>query len=457
MSLTSLSFIGIYFPLMLIAYYNPFFKDNIFRKIILVCASLGLYAFSEPMYILLLMFMILYNYGLVKIADKTGNKIFRIIAIVLDALILLTFKYINVFLSFGLIGDTISELAFPIGLSYFTFKAISYVADSSTEKEGNIIDVAIYISNFLTIVSGPLSTYADELSYIRNKRTLPESKSFYRGLERLTIGLGKKVIIADSLGNLVSTCFASAELSIVMAWAGAVGYTLQLFFDFSGYTDMAIGVGYLFGFDLPENFNYPYMAHSISDFWKRWHISLTKWFTKYIYFPLGGSRVKSSGRHIFNLFVVWLVTGIWHGSTMTFIIWALIYFVLQLIEKYSSWENTLKKLHIGHFYTLFIVILEWVIFRSSSMPSAWLYIKAMFGLGDHKFLGSGDLDTILVYTIPLLSGIIFSTNIGARLGCRMKHGTYTNIIYNIAITALFMLCIILIIAKGYSAPLYAGF
>lgn len=457
MSLTSLSFLGIYFPLLLIVYYNPIIKNNVFRKIILVGASLGLYAFSEPSYILLLMGMIACNYFLVKLSDKTNSKLFRVVAIVADVLVLLAFKYINAFLSFGIFNASVSSIAFPIGLSYFTFKTISYVIDSSDEKQGNILDVAIYISNFLTIVSGPLSTYKDELPSIRKRQPVGESNSVYRGLERLIIGLGKKVIIADSLSVLVTQCFASSELSVVMAWAGAIAYTLQLFFDFSGYTDMAIGVGYLFGFNLPENFNYPYMASSISDFWKRWHISLTKWFTKYIYFPLGGSRVKTTARHIFNLFVVWLVTGMWHGSTLTFLIWAMIYFILQLIEKYTKWADVLKKIHLGHVYTLLIVVIEWVIFRSSSVSTGFTYIKSMFFLNGNPAINPADFSTIVKYSIPFILGIAFSTNLGVKIKKLLTKNTALNSIYNFGLIALFIVCITVSIGKGYSAPLYAGF
>lgn len=455
MSLTSLSFLCIYFPLLLIAYYNPIFKNNTFRKILLLGASLGLYAFTEPIYILLLMGMILYNFGLVKISDKTGKYFYRIIAIVLDTLILLTFKYINLLLSFAFINNSTS-IIFPIGLSYFTFKAISYVADSREEKTGDFFDIAIYISNFLTIVSGPLSTYKDELQNIKQKNKV-DGDLFYKGLERLIIGLGKKVIIADSLSVLVTQCFSSAELSVVMSWAGAIGYTLQLFFDFSGYTDMAIGVGYLFGFNLPENFNYPYMASSISDFWKRWHISLTKWFTKYIYIPLGGSRVKTSARHIFNLFVVWFVTGMWHGSTLNFIIWAMIYFLLQLLEKYTKWSEWLNKIHVGHIYTLLVVIIEWVIFKSNSIAFAFSYIKSMFYLNGNTLLNVDEDITIFKYVIPLSLGVIFSTNIGIKLKMLLSKKTSTNFVYNLILIIIFAICILISISQGYSAPLYAGF
>lgn len=355
-----------------------------------------------------------------------------------------------------MLGESISQIVFPIGLSYFIFKAISYVVDSKEYKHGNIIDVALYIANFLTIVSGPLSTYADELPSIREKKKISWELA-YKGMERLMIGLAKKVIIADSLSVLVTRCFASSELSLVMAWVGAIGYTLQLFFDFSGYTDMAIGVGCLFGFNLPENFNCPYMATSISDFWKKWHISLTKWFTKYLYIPLGGSRVKTVGRHIFNLFVVWLATGMWHGSSMTFIVWAMIYFVFQMLEKYTNIATAINKIHLGHIYTMLIVIIEWVIFRSESVATGFAYIKSMFLLNGNAFVLSADLLIIVKYMIPLILGLVFSTDIGTRIKSVSEKNTILNGVYNLGLTALFVICLVISIGQGYSAPLYAGF
>lgn len=456
MSLTSLSFIGIYFPLMLMVYYNPFFKSNSFRKMFLLCASLGLYTFSEPSYTLLLVCIVLYNYCFVKLSDKTGSMIFRIIAIALDVLILLFFKYISIVLSFSVKDNSINDIVFPIGLSYLIFKAISYVVDSINVKEGNIFDVAIYITNFLTILSGPLSTYKDELPNIREKKNVSTDIVIYKGIERVIIGLGKKVIIADSLGVLVEQCFLSFDLSVLKAWAGAIAYTLQLFFDFSGYMDVTIGVGYLFGFTLPENFNYPYMATSISDFWKRWHISLTKWFTQYIYFPLGGSRVKKT-RHILNIFVVWFVSGIWHGFTMTFIIWAMIYFGLQLIEKYTKWLVFLRRNHLGHIYTLLIVVIEWVMFRAPTVSAGVFYIKSMFGLNQNAPVNAGDISSILKYIIPFVLGVTFSTNIGMKIKKITTKEHFANLVYNICLIALFVVCIIITIGKGYSAPLYAGF
>ena len=456
MSLTSISFIGVYFPLLLTAFYNPIFTKNQFQKFILLSASIGFYAFVEPFYVFLLIGIILMNYLLVKASDHSGRWFFRGLAIAFDAGILLFYKYINYFLSFGQLQTGFQSIAFPVGLSYYSFKSISYVVDSRYEKEGSLLDVALYISNFLTIVSGPLSMYEDELHAIRKKKTFSFDTA-YKGIEKIIIGLGKKVIIADNLGKLANCCFLSGELSVVMAWAGAIAFSLQLLFDFSGYTDMAVGTGSLFGFELPENFNYPYMATSISDFWKRWHISLTKWFTKYIYIPLGGSRVKSVSRHLFNLFAVWLVTGVWHGSSMTFIVWAMIYFVLQALEKYTSLKRLISKIHLGHIYTMLVVILEWVIFRSESLSAAFLYIRSMFACNGNALYSLDELNTIQRFLVPLILAAVFSTFFGLKLKAFFKKNNSRQFFYNTGLLIMFVVCIIMIISQGYSAPLYAEF
>ena len=455
MSLTSLSFLGVYFPILIILYYSPFFKGDTSRKILLLFASIGLYTFCEPIYSLLLIGLILANYFLVKMSDRMGNDLCRIIAIVLDVSVLLFFKYINSVLSVFSTHSGVTSIIVPIGLSYFTFKAISYVVDSRYEV-GDFLDVAVYISNFLTIVSGPLSKYQDELPMIQMKNET-QMEDFYNGVERLSRGLIKKVLIADSLRTLVDQAFGTSELTFVMAWAGAIAYTLQLYFDFSGYTDMAIGVGTMFGFSLPENFDYPYIATSISDFWKRWHISLTKWFTNYIYIPLGGSRVDSVYRHIFNMFVVWLVTGMWHGSHMTFIVWAFIYFVLLIVEKYTRWTDILERYHVGHVYTLLVVMLEWVIFRAESLGAAFSYIRTMFMVNGNSFATSYDLQSIAKYIIPLLLGVIFSMGVGAKIRDSIPYKKVLNVAYNGVLLALYLLCIVISISQGYTAPLYAGF
>lgn len=440
---------------MLAAYYNPIFKSNTFRKLILFCASIGLYSFCEPNYAVLLIGLIAANILFVKLSVFFHTKAFRVLAIAGDAGVLLFFKYINVFRP-DLLNDNASQFILPIGLSYFIFKCISYVVDSKDKKNGGIIDAAIYIANFLTIISGPLSTYSDELPFIREKKTA-SLESIYNGMERLIVGLAKKIILADSLNSLVMYCFGTSELSVVMAWTGAIAYTLQLYFDFSGYTDMVIGIGYLFGFQLPENFDSPYMAVSISDFWKRWHISLTKWFTKYIYYPLGGSRTNSAARHIFNLFVVWLVTGLWHGSNMTFLVWAMVYFVLQTLEKYTGIVKLVTRFHLGHLYTMLIVIIEWVIFKSKSVGAAWNYIKSMFFLNSCAFRLVDDFSMVAEYMIPLALGLLFASNIGKKAKSVIIKSSLLSGIYNLGLLSLFVISFFIIISQGISAPLYAGF
>lgn len=458
MSLTDLSFIGVYFPLLLLAYYNPVFRSNGFRKFILLFVSLGLYFICCPLrFDLMLCVLIAANFVLVRLSDRFGKRIFRKAAIGLDVSVLLFFKYIARLLGVFLGNGELTSLAAPIGLSYYVFKLISYAVDSETmEGSGSIIDLTIYAANFLTVVSGPLSTYEDELTYIQNKR--PTSvETAGRGFERIIIGLGKKTLIADSLGLLVKSCFAVPGQSVLMSWAGAVAYTLQIYFDFSGYTDIVLGAGSLFGFELPENFNYPYMARSVSEFWKRWHISLTKWLTKYVYIPLGGSRVNTKARHLFNLFAVWLVSGVWHGSRLTFLVWAAIYFVLQAIEKYTGLERVLDRCRLGHLYTMLVVITEWVIFRSQTLTDARAYLQGMFAFGRNVICAPGDLTMIGRYGVTFVLGILFATPIGEKIREASDRSAAVRCVYYLGLAAVLCICIAVSVSQGYSAPLYADF
>lgn len=461
MSLSTVSFMCIYFPILLVVYYNPFFKSRRFRNVILLLTSLGLYAFSEPVYIFLLLLSVLFNYYLVKIENKTNQYLWGYVAIVLDVSVLLFFKYVNQILYLGQRGDNIiSIIAFPIGLSYFTFREISYIAESRKDgryRSVGIVETALFISNFTTITAGPLGFYDSEIEQVMHRQE--NKREIYAGIQRCAVGLIKKVIIADSLRNLVNICFSLTNISIGMAWIGAIAYTLQIYFDFSGYTDMALGIGRTFGFSLLENFSMPYTARSVSEFWKRWHMSLTMWFTKYIYIPLGGSRVNSKVRHIFNLWCVWLCTGIWHGSNWTFILWGMIYFVVQTIEKYTHIEQKLNKVHLGHLYTMVIVILCWVIFRSDSVSDAFAYIKIMFGI---EYTGGGLIDRgeigiIKYYIIPIIFGILLSSSLVNKFNELKKANVMVNVIQYIGVFFLFVVTIVIMIGRGYTAPLYAGF
>jgi D-alanyl-lipoteichoic acid acyltransferase DltB (MBOAT superfamily) len=283
---------------------------------------------------------------------------------------------------------------------------------------------------------------------------------FCTGFYRFAVGLIKKVLIADQISLIVSSCFDCESLSVASAWIGAIAYTLQIYFDFSGCTDMAIGIGNIFGFNFTENFNYPYTAVSVSDFWKRWHISLTKWFTKYIYIPLGGNRVSKS-RHILNIAVVWLFTGIWHGANWTFIIWGMLYCVFLLLEKYTKLKSFVEshKL-IGHIYTMLVVVLLWVIFRAGSAADAIRFIGNMFGFGATSFCDNATKDLLMSSLIPLVIGAIFALPIKDKIyGISTKCEKAFKPIFTVIIIVLSILAICCCVSMGSneSVALYANF
>lgn len=459
MSLSTISFMGIYYPLLLIIYYNPINRTRIFKNSILLLASLGLYACAEPIYIFLLMASVLFNYYMAKADCKLKRRVIGNIAIIADVVLLIVFKYINPLISILRLGDDAFEaIAFPIGLSYFTFREISYVVESRKDEKyisTGLVETALFICNFMTITAGPLGFYDIEINDITGRT---ENKdNLFEGIYKCIIGLIKKVIVADSLKNLADACFSQGELSMVMAWIGAIAYTLEIYFDFSGYADMALGVGKTFGFKFMQNFDLPYTARSISEFWKKWHISLTKWFTRYIYIPLGGSKVASARRHIFNLWVVWMCTGIWHGSNWTFILWGMIYFTIQVIEKYTNIAEKINKVHLGHIYTMLVVVLCWVIFRSDNLFAAFKYIKAMFGVGSLGIVNIDDFEKAGYYIVPMAIGALFSSSFVYRFNSFRKSKAVINVFYYMFVFLLFVAALIIMIARGYTAPLYAGF
>lgn len=460
MSLSSLSFIGIYFPILFLIYYFPGLKKSRkYKNAVLLLTSLAFYAMAEPVYIFLLFGSVLINFGLVQLALSKRKKLPTVIAIILDIAVLVLFKYINqifivLFSTSG--GDGMHSISFPIGLSYFTFQEISYCVDSLKEKnplrQHDFWDFALFICDFTRIVSGPIGFSKNCIEEIQQRNESWEN--VFAGVERFSIGLIKKIIIADSLLPFVNICFGNNTHGVLIAWAGAIAYSLELYFDFSGYTDMAIGIGRIFGFHMNENFNFPYTAVSVSDFWKRWHMSLTKWFTQYLYIDfLGGSHV-SEKRHIFNLFVVWICTGLWHGSGFTFVVWGMIYFLLQALEKYTGFDKKLNSLYLGRFYTLIVVICCWVIFRSANLSSAFQYLGVMFGIGATHFIKVTELKTLLMYSIPLIAGIVFSLPEGEKLISKIEE---KKLLFNLSNLILFIVALIIVIGKGYSAPLYANF
>ncbi len=390
-------FMILFLPALLILYY-VFAKSRAAKNITLLITSLLFYAWGEPVFVFIMILSIFMNWYLsLKMSESSHRKMFMITAISLDVLLLFVFKYAS-FISLNLAmltgNDSLKvNIALPIGISFFTFQMMSYVFDvyyAKTKAQKNPFYVALYISFFPQLIAGPIVRYNQIESEIETRHE--NFDDFSEGVRRFIYGLGKKVLLANFMAQIADNVFGYIiNPSVLMSWYGALAYTLQIYFDFSGYSDMAIGLGLMFGFHFEENFNYPYLASSISDFWHRWHISLSRWFRDYVYIPLGGSRVKHS-RWLWNIFIVWLLTGIWHGANWTFILWGLIYFVLLVIERETKIIECMKGL--SHMYTMLIVILAWVIFRSESVSAGMSYIASMFGLRGNAFCDSGFIEYI---------------------------------------------------------------
>ncbi len=424
MLFTSLIFIVCFLPAVLILYYTVLKKHRKLQNFFLLLASLGFYAWGEPKFVFLLMVSIVVNwiFGLAVAhhrENQARSKLILFFMVAFNLSILYVFKYLmfsianlNRFLGTDF---TVSKILLPIGISFFTFHAISYVIDiyrGKAEVQKNLFHVGLYIVFFPQLVAGPILRYSVIADQIMGRKETFED--FSQGVCRFLMGFGKKILLANNFALIADAAFSanSGELSVSFAWLGAIAYTLQIYFDFSGYSDMAIGLGKMFGFHFPENFNYPYIAKSTSEFWRRWHISLGSWFRDYVYFPLGGSRVESNGRLIFNLFVVWSLTGLWHGASWTFICWGLLYFVSISLEKVMNFEE-LGKGKTGaaitkHVYTMLLVIFGWVLFRASTIGGAVTYLKTMLFLNGAQLLDANTLTYLAENKVFLLLGILFS-------------------------------------------------
>ena len=372
MVFSSSTFLIVFLPITIALYYiiGQFVtRSTTVKNIILLIASLLFYAWGEPVYIILMLLSIVFNFIAGKDIDaakKAGNtagaKTAFVIAIIFNLAVLGFFKYfgflvenINMLLHLNL---QIPQLALPIGISFYTFQIMSYIIDlyrDETEVQNHIIPFALYISLFPQLIAGPIVKYKDIALQLENRKE--SLHKFSEGMLRFTVGLSKKLLLANTLGAVYTSIQAhgAANTGTLSAWLGIICYTLQIYFDFSGYSDMAIGLGKIFGFHFNENFNYPYIATSVTDFWRRWHISLSTWFKEYVYIPLGGNR-KKVPRVILNLMIVWLLTGLWHGAAWNFVIWGVFYGVLLIIEKYLL-SNVLKRIPkiIKHILTIFIL------------------------------------------------------------------------------------------------------
>ncbi|MEG2678982.1 MAG: MBOAT family O-acyltransferase, partial [Oscillospiraceae bacterium] len=415
MVFSSLNFLFLFLPALFLVYYCVPAACRNGRNFVLLIFSLFFYAYGGPPFLLLMLISITMNYlfGLLVVsANPRRCKAFMILSVVFNLGLLAWFKY-AVFAAVNLnalgVLIPIPEITLPIGISFFTFQGMSYVLDvyrKDAPSQRNPLRVALYISLFPQLVAGPIVRYTTVENEIQNrKETLEE---FSKGSIRFLFGLAKKMLLANALGQIADGAFGMPipQLSTAVAWVGVIAYTGQIYFDFSAYSDMAIGLGHMFGFRFLENFNYPYIATSITDFWRRWHISLSSWFRDYVYIPLGGNR-GGTCKHIRNLLIVWMLTGFWHGAAWTFLCWGLYYAVLLIGERYL-WGKRLARLPAAfkHLYTMFFVVLGWGLFRSVDISYAIGLLGALFGLGQSG-LGSGQaVFYLLQYRWELIIAVI---------------------------------------------------
>lgn len=466
MVFSSTIFLCVYLPLVLLGYYICPKKG---RNLFLLIVSLVFYAWGEPKYVFLMIFSILVNYIFGRLMDKHREnkkrlKLMLVLSVVIDIGLLSVFKYTdfiitNVNAIFGANFDLLN-IALPIGISFYTFQAMSYTIDvyrNDVRVQKNLIDFGMYITMFPQLIAGPIVRYADVQDQLADRSVT--TADFSEGIMRFVVGLGKKVLLANQMGAVWSDIYAlGGDVSALMAWTGAIAYTFQIYFDFSGYSDMAIGLGRMFGFKFPENFRYPYQSVSITDFWRRWHITLSTWFKEYLYIPLGGNR-RGLTRQALNLLIVWSLTGFWHGAGWNFVLWGLYYFVILFIEKLFLLK-ALDKLpkFFRHVYALLLIIIGWVIFASDDVSVLLPYLGSMFGA--NGAIGGMDVYTLLTKAVLLIICCIASTELPKKLflsaaGAMNEKAAFT--LKSVLMIALLALSMILLIGDSYNPFLYFRF
>ena len=420
MIFSSASFLFAFLPCVAIVYY--LLRSRTARNVFLTLVSLFFYAWGEPWFVLVMLLSIVINWFIaLRIGAGGHKKAWLVVGLVCDLGLLAGFKYLgflmeNVNWIFHL-SLPVPQIVLPIGISFFTFQAISYIVDvyrGDGRVQKSLMNVCLYISFFPQLIAGPIVRYQTFDDQITTRRETLDD--FCEGIRRFIVGLAKKVLLANNLAALADTAFAmqTTELSLVGTWLAAASYMLQLYFDFSGYSDMAIGLARMFGFHLLENFNLPFIARSIAGFWKRWHISLTSWFRDYLYFPLGGSRV-SKGRLLFNMGVVWVLTGFWHGAQWTYLVWGFLFFVLQAFERFSGAGKWLEKHRIGHLYVFLVVMIASVVSRADSIPHALDLYRSMFGLDGSAIFDDTARMFLREYGAFLVAGVLCCLPVPKRI------------------------------------------
>lgn len=468
MLFSSIVFLFTFLPAVVILYYLLPVR---FRNVILLLASLVFYAWGEPVYLFLMLLSILFNYfsGLDiarNLQDKRAAKRSLVFNLIINLAVLGFFKYEGFVLDTlnGILPVHISyhALPLPIGISFYTFQILSYIIDvyrGNVKVQTNLPNFALYVTMFPQLIAGPIVQYADVDEQLASREV--SRTKFGEGSMYFIRGLAKKVLLANTSGMIFTEVsgLAKGNIAVMTAWLGAFAYMFQIYFDFSGYSDMAIGLGKMFGFEFNMNFNYPYVAKSITEFWRRWHISLSSWFRDYVYIPLGGNRV-SKIKHIRNLLIVWFLTGLWHGAAWNFVAWGLYYGVILIIEKYLL-SPVLDRLPdvVRHIYSIVLVVIGWVLFFSSSFGQAADYIRVMFGAGAHGF---ADRESMYLFTSNLILWLILIFGSTPLVHFRYEHMLRTKkwnttIINSVVYAALFIVCIAYLVTETYNPFLYFRF
>ena len=470
MIFSSVFFLFVFLPVTLILYFIVPWK---FKNLLLLLVSLIFYAWGEPIYVFLMLFSIIFNYfgglqidSLKQSGDTKKLKFSFLFTLIVNLAILGFFKY------YGFVLDSLNsilpfdipykELALPIGISFYTFQTLSYIIDvyrGTAEVQKNFVSFGTYVTMFPQLIAGPIVRYQDIDKQLR-KRTISMYK-FGQGMAWFLRGLGKKVLLANNIGMMFDSIHAMGadERSVLTAWLGCLAYTMQIYFDFSGYSDMAIGLGKMFGFEFMLNFNYPYISKSLTEFWRRWHISLGTWFREYVYIPLGGNRV-SAAKHIRNIMVVWMLTGLWHGAAWNFVFWGLYHGIVQLIEK-KVLNNVLEKLpnFVQILYTFIIVMIGWVMFFCTSLKDLGVYLGNMIGIGGHGFIDSTGLYYLFTNLILIIICFIACGPTAWKKiqKCALKTGKARQVVATIAYIAIFILSLAYLVNATYNPFLYFRF
>ncbi|MGL5576230.1 MAG: MBOAT family O-acyltransferase [Sarcina sp.] len=464
MVFSSIIFLFTFLPVTLILYY---ISPRKFRNLALLIMSLVFYAWGEPLYIFLMLFTTVFDFFMGKLIARNiiyerKAKWILIFTIAVNIFILGFFKYygflidnLNIIFSLDI---TKSNLPLPIGISFYTFQTLSYIIDVYLGKvrvQKDIISFSLYVTMFPQLVAGPIVRYSDINKQLEERTESFET--FGEGTERFILGLGKKVLLANNIGFLWTTISTMdiSSISVLTAWLGIIAFTFQIYFDFSAYSDMAIGLGKMFGFDFIENFNYPYTSKSVTEFWRRWHISLGSWFREYIYIPLGGNRCKVLTQ-CRNLFIVWLITGLWHGASWNFIVWGLYYGVILLIEKFFL-EEYLQNLNpiLSRIYTMLLIMIGWVIFGFESLSHGLNYLKTMFLLSGNPLIDQASFYYLISYSVIFIILIMCSTPIPLKAFKIIKERyTVISILIN---GAVIFLSIAYLVTETYNPFLYFRF